>query len=325
MPRFDLAPVKSFNFGFDFDEAAFNSFLAKARLDLDSVPEQVLYDLGCGKLAGRSFVINNAGVLFFAREPQRIVRNSFVECFRFQGNTRGNIVDNKKLVGNLASLVDQGEAFVKRHSRLAYKFDGFNRINIEEYPYKAIKEAIVNAVCHRDYLAQNNVSIHVFDDRVEVISPGNIPNGLTLKDVEGKSNPRNFTIFDLFKRIDYVERAGSGLKRMREEMIMHGLDNPRFEANKAFFTATFFGPKDKILDLVQPSNVLDLRSLGLNERQIKALGLAFNENKVFSNEEYRKVFRVSRQTASRDLTELVKQDMLKEEGGSKYVSYKAKR
>ena len=322
---FDQQLAGKFSFSFDFDESAFNKFLAKAGLDLDSVPEQVLYELGCGKLVNDSFAINYAGVLLFAREPQKLVKNSFIECFRYQGNTRSVIVDNKQLEGNMASLVDQGEAFVKMHTRLAYKFDGFKRINIQEYPYKAVREAIVNAVCHRDYLLQNNVSIHIFDDRIEVISPGSIPNNLTLKEVQGKSNPRNFAIFELFKQIGYVERAGSGLKRMHEEMIMHGLDKPRFEANKAFFTVTFPGPKDKILDLVQPSNEVDLRTLGLNERQIKTLGLAFNENQVMTNDKYRKLFGVSRQTASRDLAELVKQDMLKEEGGSKYVYYKAKR
>lgn len=318
---FDQRLAKAFNFSFDFNETAFNKFLSKAGLDLDSIPEQVLYDLGCGRLMDNLFVINYAGVLFFAREPTRFVKQSFIECFRYQGNTRSVIVDNKKLEGGLTSLVEQGEAFVKKHTRLAYKFDGFKRINIEEYPYKAIREAIVNAISHRDYLSQNNVSIHVFDDRVEIISPGEIPNGLSLKDIEGKSNPRNFAIVELFKRMGYVERAGSGLKRMREEMIMHGLSKPRFEANKVFFTVTFFGPKDKILDLVQPSNEVDLRDLGLNERQVKALQLMYNQKTKLTNKKYRELFKVSKPTATRDLAELAKTGMIKAVGGTRSLYY----
>ena len=121
----------------------------------------------------------------------------------------------------------------------------------------------------------------------------------------------------------YVEKAGSGLKRMHEEMIMHGLGKPRFEANKAFFTVTFFGPKDKILDLVQPSNELDLRELGLNERQVKALDLIFNEKVKMTNKKYRGLFKVSKPTATRDLAELAKTEMVKAVGGTRSLYYEA--
>jgi len=318
--KFDEILREDFNLEFDFSETKFNSFLARAGLPLDSVKEQVLYELSLGKLFNNKFVVNNAGVLFFALNPQQFVSQSFVCCVRYQGNSMASIIDRKDLVGDLVFLVNESEAFVKRHTRLAYLFDGFKRIDIEEYPYDAIKEAVINAVCHRDYFSLNNVFVNVFDDRIEVISPGSIPNNLTLKEVYGTSNPRNHKITELFKKIHYIERLGSGLKRMDELMLLHGLKKPVYEINTAFFKVIFNGPKEKILELVKPSNELDLRELGLNERQVKALNF-IQEKKVITRKEYQEKFGVSKMTASRDLFQLTEKGMVKVEGKSVIAKY----
>lgn len=318
--KFDEKFVENFNLNYDFSEPLFNRFLAKAHLDLDSVKEDVLFEFGCGELVGNDFVINNSGVLFFAIKPQRFVVQSYLTCVRYHGNSMASVVDRKDLYGDLLSLVDEAEAFVKRHTRLAYLFDGFKRIDIEEYPYDAIREAIINAVCHRNYSILNNIFVNVFDDRVEVISPGNIPNDLSLKKVYGLSNPRNFKIFEMFKKVGYIEKLGSGLKRMDEFMLSHGLQKPVIEVNKVFFKVSFFGPKEKILELVKPSNEIDLRNLGLNERQIRALnflqkkgGLARHELEVFLG--------TTKRTAIRDLNDLISRGFIKKESKSKKTFY----
>ncbi len=318
---FDELLVRKFNFEFDFDESRLNKFLAKANIDLDTAPEQALYELGCGKLVRNEFAVNNAGILFFAREPQKLIKQSYIICARYQGTGMASVIDRKDLHGDLLSLVDEAEAFVKRNTRLAYRFDGFKRIDIEEYPYDAIKEAMINAVCHRNYFSKNNVFVNVFDDRVEVISPGSIPNNLTIKQVYGESHPRNFKIVELFKKVHYIEKLGSGLKRMEELMLMHGLKKPLYEANQASFKVTFSGPKERILDLVKPSNEIDLRELGLNERQIKALNY-LQEKKIISREGYEKQFKTSERTANRELQELISKGFIKKEGTGRATKYK---
>ncbi|MDD5162716.1 MAG: ATP-binding protein [Candidatus ainarchaeum sp.] len=318
--RFDEQLVEEFNIEFDFDETKFNRFLAKAKVDLDSAKEQVLYELGCGTFYNKGFFLTATGVLFFGLQPEKFFPQSYVTCVRYHGNSMASVIDRKDLYGDLVSLVDESEAFVKRHTRLAYLFDGFKRVDIEEYPYKAIREAIINAVCHRDYPSRNNVFVNVFDDRVEVISPGTIPDNLTLKEVYGRSHPRNFKILELFHKIDYIEKIGSGLKRMEELMLFHGLKKPVYETNRAFFQATFLGPKEKILELVKPSNVLDLHELGLNEDQVKALNF-FQNKKQFSALEYQKLLGTTKRTAQRHLKELIKNGLISKQGIGKKTIY----
>jgi len=318
--QFDELLREDFNLEFDFNETKFNSFLARTGLPLDSVKEEVLYELGLGKLHDSVFTVNNAGILFFALNPRQFVSQSFVSCVRYQGNSMASIIDRKDLVGDLVFLVDESEAFVKRHTRLAYKFDGFKRIDIEEYPFDAVKEAVINAVCHRDYFSLNNIFVNVFDDRIEVISPGSIPNNLSLKEVYGTSNPRNYKIVELFKKIHYIERLGSGLKRMDELMLLHGLKKPVYEVNNAFFKVIFNGPKEKILELVKPSNELDLRELGLNSRQIKALNF-LQDRKQISSSDYQKFLVTTEKTAQRDLKELIKKGFISKKGSGKSTQY----
>ncbi len=294
--------------------------MAKTGLDLDSVPEQVLYDWGCGKLVDNVFTINYAGVLFFARQPEKFLRENHITCVRYQGDSMAAALDRKDLYGDLLSLVDEAEAFVKRNTRQAFKVDGFKRVDIDEYPYPAIREAIINAVCHRDYSLGNNIFVNVFDGHVEVISPGNIPNNLTLKEVEGKSVPRNQIITGLFHKAGYIEKAGSGLKRMTEEMVRHGLSIPKYNITKAYFQITFNGPRDKILKLVKPSNETDLRELGLNERQVKVLSF-LQEHKLITSREYAKKFEVNGRSARRDLSKLIKIGYLKTVGKSTSLQY----
>jgi ATP-dependent DNA helicase RecG len=318
--KFDELPAREFSLEFDFDEAKFRKFLAKAGLELDSEKESSLYNLGCGRLEGKEFTVNNACALFFSRQTQSFVKQSYITCARYQGTSMASVIDRKDLEGDLLSLVDEAEAFVKRHTRLAYLFDGFKRINIEEYPYAAIKEAIINAVCHRDYFSLNNIFVNVFDDRVEVISPGTIPEGLTLKEVYGESHPRNFKIVELFRKAHCIEKLGSGLKRMEELMLMHGLKKPVYQTNPVSFKASFFGPKEKILELVKPSNETDLRKLGLNERQIKALNY-MQKNKEITSLEYQKSIGATEKTAQRDLKELTQKGLIHKKGIGKNTIY----
>lgn len=320
--NFDKRLITDFNFELEFDKQKLENFLRKANMPLDLMPEQALHELGCGKMVNGEFQINNAGLLFFAKEPQQWFPWVFIRCSRLKGT---NFLDKQKIAGDLRSMVDEAMVFVKRNTRVAAKFDGFKRIDIEEYPYTAIREAIINAVCHRGYCIENNVFVNIFDDRIEVISPGPIPNNLTVEEVRGKSVPRNRVILELFERLgsDYVERTGTGFNRMDESMLVHGLKKPQYTATKAYFQVTFNGPRDKILDLVRPSNEIDLRDLGLNERQAKALEWV-QQKKRTTRQEYQKKFDMSKRTAVRELLDLVEKNLLNMQGKGKNTSYSLK-
>ena len=126
-------------------------------------------------------------------------------------------------------------------------------------------------------------------------------------------------LYDIF----CIEKWGTGIARMRRLMREHGLAEPHLEDLGDFFAVTFYGPGDRILDLIPEEGVTDLRALGLNERQIEALRLMVNEGQEFSNADYRQLFNVSQRTATRDLIGLVQTGWVRQVGVKRGTRYMA--
>ena len=268
-----------------------------------------------------------AAVLLFAREPQRFVPQSVVGLARFPGTTRGTtqIVDRADVEGDLAEIIEQAEAFVRRNTRITSKIYHAQRLEITEYPFPAIREAIANAVIHRDYWQTGSrVQVAVYADRVEVESPGGLLPPITVETL-GHTPPvwRNPDLAGLLYRLGYIEQFGTGIERMRGDMRAHGLPEPCFEARPGWFRVTFPGPGERILDLIPEEGVTDLRALGLNERQIEALSLMVNQGLEFTNQRYREHFGVTSKTAARDLGGLVEVGQIRRFGRGRGVRYVA--
>lgn len=122
-----------------------------------------------------------------------------------------------------------------------------------------------------------------------------------------------------------MERFGTGVEKMNRLMVEHGLEKPEFSEEGNYFVVKFYGPGDKILDLVSnipDERMTDLKELGLNERQIEALKMMVNENKVFTSNLYQEIFNVSRNTASRHLNKLVELKQVQKIGKGRYTKYK---
>lgn len=132
---------------------------------------------------------------------------------------------------------------------------------------------------------------------------------------------RNPLIANYLYDIFYIENWGTGITRMRRAMRDFGLAEPKLEDLGDFFAVTFYGPGDRILDLIPEEGVTDLRLLGLNERQIEALRMMTNESIVFTNSTYRQLFNVSRNTASRDLQGLAQTGWVTTQGNGKRSYY----
>ena len=224
-------------------------------------------------------------------------------------------------------MLDEIELFFKRNTRLASKVVEFKRVDVPEYPYEVIREAVINAIAHRDYTYRwSPIMFSIFDDRIEVSSPGSLLPGLNIKSLEGHHATRNKIICDIFHETKDMEKFGTGIGKMKRLMKEHGLSKPEFKEEGDFFVVKFYGPGDKILDLV-PSipkeRQIDLRELGLNERQIEALRLMVNEGKIMTNRQYRKIFKITDRTTLRDLDFLLKKGLVKKEGFKKDAIYKA--
>jgi len=270
----------------------------------------------------------NAALLFFGKDPFEYIPQNEIRIARFKGTHRTEFIDSKELKGPIYKMLDEVELFLKRNTRLASKIVEFKRVDIPEYPYEAIREAVINAIAHRDYTYRYApIIFSIFDDRIEISSPGGLLPGLDIKRLEGHHATRNKKICDIFHETKDMEKFGTGIGKMKRMMKEHGLSKPEFLEEGNFFVAKFYGPAEEILDLV-PSipkeRQIDLRELGLNERQIEALKLMVNEDQTFTNRKYRDIFRVTNKTAATDLNGLVKKEMAQSKGRGRSVEYLAK-
>jgi len=293
-----------------------------------SIKDFLIKTIGVVKETDRELRPTNTAILFFCDNPQQFIPQSSVKVARYRGNSRIEFIDSRELFGPFYKILGDIEIFFKRNTRLASKIVEFKRVDIPEYPFEAIKEAVINAMAHRNYFLEGaNVQLEIFDDRIEITSPGGLLPGLDIKKLAGIHKTRNKKICDILHETKDVERYGTGIVKMKKAMKDHGLKPPFFSEPGNFFRVIFHGPSDKILDLVSSipkKRETNLKALGLNERQIEALRMMVNERKIMTNREYRKLFSVTNKTAATDLNDLVKLDMVRYEGKGRSIRYFAK-
>lgn len=143
------------------------------------------------------------------------------------------------LPGGVVSDIEESLRFIERNTRTAYRIRALQREEIPEYPLRALREAITNAVMHRNWFIEGaNVFVEIYADRIEIVSPGGLPAGLSPEELGTRSVRRNPLVADLLHRIGFSEKAGTGIGRMRQEARDHGSPTPEFRAD-GFFTAVF--------------------------------------------------------------------------------------
>ena len=327
---FDQLICREVEYG-DIDEKEVKNFLrgraVKLKVDIPkiSVREFLIKTLKIVKEKDGKLELTNTAILFFGKNPQEYIPQSEIRIARFKGATRLEFIDSKEITGSIYKMLDEVEVFFKRNTRLANKIVEFKRVDIPEYPFEAIREAIINAIAHRDYTRRGApIKISIFDDRVEVDNPGGLLPGLNIRNLEGVHETRNDKICSIFHETKDMERYGTGIIRMKNLMKEHGLKHPVLSQPGDFFKVAFYGPGDKILDLVPgipEERQTDLRELGLNKRQIEALRLMVNKNRVLTNALYQEIFKTSRRTALRDLHGLIEVGQVRMLGVGKGAKY----
>lgn len=316
----------------DIDEKEVRDFLQNRAVKLKvAVPRIPIRDFlvktlkVVHKSADKKFIPSNTALLFFGKDPSEFISQNEIRIARFKGTTRSQFIDSTEIKGPIYKMLDQVEKFFVRNTRLANKIVEFKRVDIPEYPYEAIREAVINAIAHRDYTRLGApIMMSIFDDRVEISNAGGLLPGLNIKKLEGHHVTRNENICRIFHETLDMERFGTGVGKMKRLMKGHGLKSPEFLEEGDFFVSKFYGPGDNILDLV-PSipkeRQTDLKELGLNERQIEALRIMVNKKQILSNKKYRTLFKVTNKTAANDLLGLVKTGMAKVEGKGRNTIY----
>ena len=238
--RFDLSVCPKFSYPNDFDHAKFKYWLKKSTITLESNIEDILVNIEAAEHNEGKLLFRNAGVLFFAKEPRRFLNQAYITCLLLKGDNKADVLDRKDFAEGVVEDIESSLRFVERNTRTAYKIEKLQRENIPEYPMGALREAITNAVMHRDWFIEGgNVFVEIYSDRIEVTSPGGLPAGMSYGDLGRKSIRRNPLIADLLHRIDFIEKAGTGIRRMREGAVSSGYPEPEFKVSN-FFDAVFY-------------------------------------------------------------------------------------
>ena len=298
------------DYSFDeIDEDTVRYFLKRAiasgRLRVFS-GEESLEEVFERLLLSKNGKITNGALMLFGKNPQKYFLNATVRVVRMKDDI--TIIGDRIIDGNLFKQLEKAEEAIKSFINVRYEITGeLQRKEIWDYPLVAIREVLVNALVHRDYFKWNvETQIKVYDDFIYFFNVGGLPQDLPFEKLfePHPSYPRNPLIAYIFYLSGIIERVGSGIQRILDSFKKAGLPEPEFDANEHSFTVIFRK------DIYNEEN---LRKLGLNERQIKAVMYVKEKGRI-TNREYQEINNCSRNTATNDLKDLVREGILKESG-----------
>ena len=307
--HFDETPNQNFSFDKDFNETAYQNFLSKIGVKTKLSREDILKNLEL--LNGET--IKNAGALLFCKKATRVVCGATIICALFMGKTKTKVIDTKEFNADLLANYTSAFDYLRSKLNTEYIMTGGPREEILELPEKALREALLNAIAHRDYFSQANIQISIFSDRVVIDNPGGLVGKMKVEDLYKKSYPRNNLLFGLMQRMELVEKIGSGLMRINEMMDEYLLPHPIIEASDIYFGISFARPDLQKMSVEQRikeyKNVPENRptlicQLMKNNRSITVLELA-------------KKIRVNEKTIKRDIDNLKKDGSIRRIGPDK--------
>ncbi len=255
-----------------------------------------------------------AGVLLFGKAPEDFL----VQCKVKAEARRGDRTVSADIVGPLLSLPERVERFFTENMGTFTRIEGFRRIELPEYPVEALREAVVNAIAHRDYGEGARVLIQILDDRIVIRSPGHLLRPLTLERIrsyEALPYTRNPRIAETFFNMRLMEERGWGIRAMRDILSNYGLPPPRFDYDDSYFVVTLYGPAPTAR--IQISAAI---SAQLNTRQKKLLDFLIDQGRMTNADSVEK-FDVSRQTAISDFKRLIELGVIEKRGAGRGVHY----
>lgn len=196
-----------------------------------SLTTEKLQNLKLVKIESDTLYPTNALMILLGKFP-----HCALKCARFKGTTMDIFIDKKEYTGDIFSILENTQHFILNHINLGAKINGLYREEAYEIPEVAIREALVNAVIHRDYVNRGrDIKVGVYDDVVNIVSPGSLPSNITMEDIfNGRSEIRNRVIANIFKELGLIEQWGSGINRIINSCKEYGLPTPKIEEQNDF-------------------------------------------------------------------------------------------
>ncbi len=241
-----------------------------------------------------------AAILLFHNHPQRFLSQAMIHCGKFKEETM--VIDDRMIEGAIIEQIEEAMDFIRKNINVRFVMTGKPaREEVWDYPLEALREAVINAVCHRDYTVSSNTEVRIYDNELIVWNPGGLPLGLTVEDLY-KPHPsvlRNKGVGGIFYDMGLIEQWGSGIDKMRKACIKSGIPEPKFEEHQGF----------RVIFRKDIYTEEYLQKLGLNERQIKA-AMYVKQKRRITNREYREMFNIKNRMALMDLSDLCNKRIL---------------
>lgn len=298
----------------DLDEGSIQTFLRDAEKsgrmpEVDGLSTKEILDK-LRLLDGEK--LKRAAIILFAKDPNRFYPNVKVKIGRF-GKDDADLKFQEELEGNLIQLLRQvPEMLNNKFLTKRIDFEGLQRIEKGEYPVAALREMLLNALVHRNYMG-SMVQMRVYDVKITIWNEGLLPEGMSLESLKRthSSRPRNPFIADVCFKAGYIDSWGRGTLKILKACKEAELPEPELGEIDGGLLVSLF--KDKY-------TLEQLRKLGLNDRQLKAVEFV-KQNGRITNKDYQELNAVSKKTASRDLAELVELELLNSSGIAGAGSY----
>ncbi|HCI58477.1 MAG: putative DNA binding domain-containing protein [Bacteroidetes bacterium] len=305
--RWDGVPVPKVSVK-DLKQETFEFFRKRAlksqRIDEDSLTDSNEHLIENLQLKESEY-LNRAAILLFHSSPEKFVTGAYIKIGYFQSDDDLKFQD--EIHGNLFEQIEKAmDLLFTKYIKAEISYEGINRVEKFEYPKEAVREALMNAIAHKDYSGGVPIQISVYSDKVIFWNEGQLPDNWTVKTLLEKhaSRPYNPDIANALFRSGYIESWGRGTIKIIKECKQAGIPEPVFSYDSSDISVEF--RKDIY-------NEKYLQSLDLNERQVKALLFTKDKGKI-TNRQYQTLNNCSRNTASNDLSELVDKEFLKPSG-----------
>ena len=291
-------------------------FFRKKGIKSKRLDDDVLTDSNELLLENLQFTENDclkrAALLLFHPKPEKFATGACIKIGYFESDS--DLIFQDEIHGNLFEQVEKTmELLFTKYIKAIISYEGKFRVENYEYPYEAVREAIHNAVAHKDYTGGTPIQISVYPDQIMIWNYGQLPPNWTIDTLQGKhsSVPHNPDISNAFFRIGYIEAWGRGIRKMNEQCAQAGLPQPLYYYASSGFWVVFRK------DIYFPEY---LKGLGLNERQTDAL-IHFKSKGEITTSEYAQKYNVTDRTARTDLNELIEKELITKKGETNQSKY----
>lgn len=257
-------------------------------------------------------MLKRAAILLFHPKPEKYVTGAYIKIGFFENEA--DLMYQDEAHGNLFEQIEKTmDLLFSKYIKALISYEGISRVETYEYPKEAIREALLNAVAHKDYSGGAPIQIKVFNDRIMIWNDGQLPDNWTVSNLLKKhaSKPYNPDIANTLFRSGYIESWGRGIEKMMNYCLEVGIPAPNYSFEGSDFLVEFRK------DIYHEEYLIEL---GLNERQIEAL-LFFKFLGVITSSEYQAKFDVSERTARYDLANLVERKLILKLGDKKSTKY----